>query len=80
MTINKVIPAQAESGDGMALQPAAPLTDEVRTQLFDEFAVQPLPAGEQSFLPVIAGAAIVAVVLAGIAVYIVRQVKPHDPV
>lgn len=81
MTINKVVPSTSESGGGSDLQPAAPLSPEIRQQLFDEFATT-TPAITTESAPVHAQAIFVSVILAGVlaytAFYVLRQVRPHE--
>ena len=82
LQINQVIAAQPNSGDGTTLQPASPLSPEVKAQLFDEFVITD-PAARDVAEPVgsqtIFFGLVLAAVLAGVALYIIRQVRPHDP-
>jgi hypothetical protein len=76
--VNKVIPATAQSGDGTALQPAAPLSPEVKAQLFDEFVARdPVavpPANSQTIFSLV----VLAAVLASVALYVIKQIKPDE--
>lgn len=78
LKINKVIPATANNGDGDVLQPAAPLSDEVRAQLFDEFAPQPLPVNAGVSSQVIVGGLLLATALAIAVLYILKRVQPYE--
>ncbi len=81
ITVNKVITAQSNSGDGTTLQPASPLSPEVKAQLFDEFVITD-PAVGAAVEPVgsqtIFFGLVLAAMLAGVALYIIKQVKPHE--
>lgn len=78
MQINKVISAEQQSGDGIALQPASPLSEEVRAQLFDEFANQEPVVAPPVSSQTIFFAMVLAAVIAAVALYIIKQVKPNE--
>jgi hypothetical protein len=76
--INKVISGNSVAGDGTTLQPAAPLSEEVKAQLFDEFkATEPTPA-QPVASQTIFFALVLAALLAGVALFVIKQIKTDE--
>ncbi len=76
--VNKVISAQQQSGDGATLQPAAPLSEEVKAQLFDEFETTESTPAQPVASQTIFFALVLAALLAGVALFVIKQIKTDE--
>jgi len=75
LTVGKVVEGASSVGDAGALQPAAALSPEIRTQLFDEFqSVGSVEADPATGLKMATTAFLLALVLGLLTLYIVRHV------
>lgn len=65
-------------GGGTTLQPAAPLSEEVKAQLFDELEVtEPTPA-QPVASQTIFFTLVLAALLAGVALFVIKQIKTDE--